>query len=84
MQRLTQRDPDNTDWQRDLSVSHNRVGDIYQAQGRLADALREYEAVLAIAERLAAHDPTNAQWQKDLATTQMSVDRLRKQLGPQP
>jgi tetratricopeptide (TPR) repeat protein len=84
MERLTQRDPENTDWQHGLSVSHNCVGSVYEAQGRLADALREYEADLAIADRLAAHDPTNAHWQKDLATAQMSVDRLRKQLGPQP
>ena len=62
------------------SEKHNCVGRVYEAQGRLADALREFEDDLAIAERLAAHDPTNRQWQKDLAETRRSVDRLRKEL----
>jgi hypothetical protein len=67
-----------------LSVSHNCVGRVYEAEGRLADALREFEDDLAIAERLAAHDPTSIQWQKDLVDTRSSVDRVRKELRPQP
>ena len=41
---LTQRDPSNADWQRELSVSHNSVGSVLEAQGQLSEALREYEA----------------------------------------
>ncbi len=48
--------PDSTQWQRDLSVSHDRIGDIQQAQGDLAGALLSYRAGLTIAERLAQHD----------------------------
>jgi len=30
---LAARDPANTEWQRDLSVSHNKIGDVLLAQG---------------------------------------------------
>ena len=35
IQRLTERDPDNNGWLRDLSVSHTNVGLVLQAQGNL-------------------------------------------------
>jgi hypothetical protein len=41
-------------WQRDLSVSYNKVGDVLVAQGKLDEALKSYRDSLAIAERLAA------------------------------
>ncbi len=72
-ERLAAADPGNSEWQRDLSVSHNRIGDVCRAQGNLAGALESYEAGLAIAERLAAADPGNAQWQMDLATSHVKL-----------
>ena len=53
-ERLAAADPGNTEWQRDLSVSHNRIGDVRRAQGNLSGALESYEAGRAIAERLAS------------------------------
>jgi len=52
---------------RDLSVSHNKVGDVLWAQGDGTGALAAYTASLAIAERLAAADPANALQQRDLS-----------------
>jgi tetratricopeptide (TPR) repeat protein len=59
--------------ERGLSVSHNRIGEVQQAQGDLAAALTSYRASHAIAERLAKTDPGNAGWQRDLA---LSYGRL--------
>ncbi len=56
-------------WQRDLSVSHEKIGDVLVAQGDGAGALQAYRASLAIRETLAARDPANAQWQVDLAVS---------------
>ena len=47
--RLAKSDPGNAGWQRDLSVSHNKVGDVQVAQGDLAGALQSYRDSLAIA-----------------------------------
>src|SRR5215469_3960765 len=41
MQRLTQREPENANFQRDLSVAHTCIGSAFQAQGQLGNALRE-------------------------------------------
>ncbi len=63
---LAARDPANTEWQRDLSVSHDRIGDVLRAQGDGPGALAAYRKGLAIAEALAARDPANSEWQRDL------------------
>jgi hypothetical protein len=66
-------DPTNTGWQRDLSVSHLKVGDVAVAAGDLTAAATAYQAGLDLAVRLAAADPTNTGWQRDLT---VSHDRL--------
>jgi hypothetical protein len=62
-------DPSNTQWQRDLSVSHERLGDVAVAGGDLAGAAEHYRAGLTIAERLVAADPSNTEWQRDLSVS---------------
>ena len=52
--------PSDLQWQRDLSVSYDRVGDVLVAQGNLPDALKAFRDSLAIRERLAKADPGNA------------------------
>ncbi|MGE0645457.1 MAG: DUF4062 domain-containing protein [Nitrospira sp.] len=68
-QHLTARDPANTEWQRDLSVSQNKIGDVLVAQGDGPGALTSFRKGLAIREGLAARDPANAQWQVDVAVS---------------
>ena len=55
--RLAAADPANTQWQRDLSVSHNKLGDVAIAAGDLAAARAAYQASLDIFSRLAAATP---------------------------
>ena len=67
--RLAAADPANTGWQRDLSVSHDKLGDVAAAAGDLAAARDPYQAALDIADRLAAADPANTGWQRDLSVS---------------
>jgi tetratricopeptide (TPR) repeat protein len=60
-ERLAKADPGNAGWQRDLSVSYNRIGDVLVAQGNLPEALKSYRDGQTIFERLAKAD-----WQYDL------------------
>jgi hypothetical protein len=62
-------DPGNAGWQRDLSVTWNRLGDVRVAQGDLAGALAAYTESKGIAERLAAADPGNAGRQRGLSVS---------------
>jgi hypothetical protein len=75
-ERLAAADPANTQWQRDLSVSRNNLGDAAVAAGDLAAARTHYQASLDIAERLAAADPANTQWQRDLQLVREQIDNL--------
>ncbi|MGH8629433.1 MAG: tetratricopeptide repeat protein [Burkholderiales bacterium] len=68
-EKRAQDDPANTEWQRDLSVSHERIGDVLVAQGDGPGALAAYRKGLTIGESLAARDPANAQWQTDMAVS---------------
>ena len=58
LKRLADARPGSAGWQRDLAVAHNKIGDVLVEQGDLAQALKSYQASLAIRERLAAADPT--------------------------
>ena len=64
--RLAQADPGNAGWQRDLSVSYEKVGDVLVAQGNLPEALKAFRHSHDIFNRLAKADPGNAGWQGDL------------------
>jgi tetratricopeptide (TPR) repeat protein len=79
--RLAASDPGNAGWQRDLSVSYDKVGDVQMAQGNLKAALKSYSDSLAIAERLAASDPGNAQWQYDLGISNERIGDVQVAQG---
>ncbi len=72
-ERLSAADPKDVNWQRDLSVSLNKVGDVLVAQGKGEEALTTYRDSLAIFERLARSDPANARWQRDLSISFIKV-----------
>ena len=67
--RLAKSDPGNAGWQRDPSVSYDKVGDVQVTQGNLPAALASYQASLAIRDRLAKSDPGNAGWLRDLSVS---------------
>ncbi len=69
VQALLARDPNNAEWQRDLSVSYNKIGDISAARGDRDGALKAFNDGLEIRKRLAARDPNNVVWQTDLVVS---------------
>ncbi|MGH3935576.1 MAG: CHAT domain-containing protein [Pseudonocardiaceae bacterium] len=60
-------EPDRADYQRDLSISHERLGDLYRALGQGEQALKLYQQSLTIRERLAHAEPDRADYQRDLS-----------------
>ena len=83
-QALAARDPGNTQWQRDLSVSHNKIGDVLVAQGDLPAALAAFRTGLDIAQALAARDPSNTQWQRDLSVSHVKLGDVLVAQGDLP
>ena len=66
-ERLVRLDPENGRWQRSLSVSHSKLGDVALASRDFARARDCFTASLGVIERLATSDPANRGWQRDLA-----------------
>ncbi len=81
---LTLQDPENKEWQRDLSASHERLGDIAKAQGDLPAAKAAYTASLEIRKTLTARDPENTQWQRDLAVSHNKLGDIAVAQGDLP
>ena len=74
-------------WQRESSVSSDKLGDLAVAQGDLAGALRYFTESKSIAERLAASDPANAAWQRRplrVAQRNSATSRWRRAIWPGP
>jgi tetratricopeptide (TPR) repeat protein len=57
------------------------LADVLVAQGNLPEALKTYQAGLAIRDRLSKSDPGNAGWQRDLAVSFSKLADVHKQLG---
>ena len=63
----------NSVWQRQLTVSDDRISELGRAQGDGPEALGAYRRSLAEREALVARDPANTESQRDLA---VSHDRI--------
>ncbi len=74
-------DAGNLGWQRDLSVSHNRIGGVKVAQGDLPGALAAFQAGMEIARRLAAADAGNAAWRRDVAVSHLKLASVARGMG---
>ena len=70
---LAAADPSNINWQHDLALSYEKLGEIAVSAGKLNDAHTWFDKALAIRETLVAADPSNTDWQRDLS---LSYERL--------
>src|SRR5271166_3881442 len=78
---LAEQDKTNSDWQRDLGVSYEKVGDVLNAQGKLQDALDLFQQELVIDERLADQDKSNSVWQRTLIVSLYKVATTMAKIG---
>ena len=70
--------------QRDLSTSHNKIGNVLEAQGDLVGALAAYRTCLAIRDTLASRDADNTQWQRVLYVSQVNIGDVLVAQGDLP
>jgi tetratricopeptide (TPR) repeat protein len=76
--RLAALNTDRADYQQDLSVSYERVGDLYTALGQEDLAREAHLKSLAIRERLAKEEPDRADYQQNLSISYIKMgDRYR-------
>ena len=73
--------PDRADFQRDLSVSYNKMGDLMRALGKGEQAQTYFQKALEIRERLASQEPDRADFQRDLSVSYNQIGDLMRALG---
>jgi tetratricopeptide (TPR) repeat protein len=81
---LVKADPEDAGWQRNLSISHIKIGDVLTTQGDLIEALKTYQESLAIRDRLAKADFNNPNRQRDLAISQGRIAVVLAKQGDAP
>ena len=60
-ERLAKADPGNADWQRDLAVSFERIGDVQSRREETAPAIAAFERALRIYQEMQARNPADIQ-----------------------
>src|SRR5262249_60111511 len=80
-ERLGQADPSSAQAQRDLSVSHERLGDVQLRLGDSKAALAAYQKALEVSLRLAQADPSSAQAQRDLSLSHNKLGDVQMRVG---
>jgi tetratricopeptide (TPR) repeat protein len=83
-EKKAQAEPDRADYQRDLSVAYNKVGDLYTALGQGDQAREAYLKSLRIRERLAATEPDRADYQVDLVISLYRVSSAESPVAREP
>ena len=78
---LVAAEPDRADYQRDLGVSYERMGDLYSALGQGERAREMYADALALRQKLASSEPDRADYQRDLSVSYNKMGDLYRALG---
>jgi len=74
-------DPENIQWQRELSALSHRIGEMHNAGGNGANAIAAYEDGLNIFYGLARKDPDHPQWQRGLSASHNKIGDMFKAAG---
>jgi hypothetical protein len=69
-------------FKRELSLSHDRIGDVLMAEVDREGALQSYRAGLTIRETLARRDPGNTEWQRDLIVSCVKIAGADPEAAP--
>ncbi|MGD9755542.1 MAG: CHAT domain-containing protein, partial [Acidimicrobiia bacterium] len=78
---LAEAEPNRTDYQRDLSISYNRLGDLMVAVGDGEQAARYFNDSLTIRRRLAEAEPNRTDYQRDLSVSNNRLGDLKVAVG---
>ncbi len=68
-------------WQRDLSASYNRRGNVQLQSGQATEALGTYQKAFEINQKLSADDPSDARTQRELSVSYNKLGDVQLQSG---
>jgi eukaryotic-like serine/threonine-protein kinase len=64
-----------------LATTYNNIGHVLEVRGRLDDAGRQYQQMLAISKRLAALDPAGTRWSDPIGSAHDNLGKLALMSG---
>jgi hypothetical protein len=73
---LAKADPANANWQRDLAITHGRIGVVFMQQGEKEKALAELREGRRLIAAVLKKSPLNPQLPKDLAGFDAFIGQL--------
>jgi tetratricopeptide (TPR) repeat protein len=73
--------PQVPEYRQELAMTHNNLGNLLQATGRVAEAEKAYRQALQLRERLVAEHPQVPQYRQELATTHNNLGVLLQATG---
>ena len=73
--------PTSINAQRDISVSHDKIGDVLREAGELDAALASYGDGRKIIEKLVERDPVDTQLRRDLAVSSAKIGNVLREQG---
>ncbi|MCI4665926.1 MAG: TIR domain-containing protein [Neomegalonema sp.] len=79
--KLARAEPENTQFQRDVSVSLDSIGNLRLRQGEADAALAAYDEALRIRRKLAKAEPKNTLFQRDVSLSLVRIGDLRLRRG---
>ncbi len=80
-QQLSQREPGDLIWQRDISVALGSVAEVLRDQGDLPGALQNQRDAIAIMERLSRQQPESGAVSDDLAANYVNLADVQRDFG---
>ena len=80
-QKLADANPAETNFQRELAISHHYSGYMFSDTGKSAEALVSYRKALAIREKLADANPAVPTFQRDLASSLNNIGIVLERTG---
>jgi hypothetical protein len=81
---LVQKDTNNLNWQLDLSIANDDVGDALKAGGDTAGALAAYREAQGILKSLQEKDASNTEWQHALSVGDNKIGDALNAAGDLP
>jgi hypothetical protein len=75
---IAARDPGNTNWQTELCIVYEILGDVRFNMGQREAALNDYRAAALILQKLVSRDASNADWVESARKLQEKIATLEK------
>lgn len=74
--RLVEANPENAEWQRDLSIAYGELGDVEMAAGNLNAARARFDGAMTVIGKLVTLAPHDARYQCDLFAARLRLAQL--------